>query len=38
MNEEKIANERRLWQSLDDARIETITTLKKMIEVLQKSA
>ncbi len=38
MNEEKITQERRLWQALDDARVETIVTLKKLIEVLQKSA
>ena len=38
MNEEKITQERRLWQALDDARIETIVTLKKLVEVLQRSA
>lgn len=38
INEEKITQERRLWQALDDARIETIVTLKKLVEVLQRSA
>jgi transcriptional regulator with XRE-family HTH domain len=38
INEEKFTQERRLWQALDDARIETITTLKHLVEVLRRSA
>lgn len=36
MNEEKIVQERRLWQTLDEARIETILTLKNLLKFYRK--
>lgn len=35
-SEEKLLQERLLWRALDKARIETIETQKKLIEILQK--